>query len=153
MAKTLADMTAEERADCVGMWCDNLVSTANNPHPVVLACVQGERCWILHADLHGEWSCFSLGSVSPRFDLPRAWTPDGQPVKIPTQALAEETWEYSYQVQNTIDMWEHPSCAGEPDRWWDTKSEAEEAALAAHEYGYPIRIVRRRVSPPEVINE
>ena len=69
------------------------------------------------------------------------------------QALAEETYEYSFQVQNTIDMWEHPRCAGEPDRWWDTESEAEVAALAAHEYGYPIRIVRRRVSPPEIINE
>ena len=80
MAKTLADMTAEERADCVGMWCDNLVSTADNPKPVVLACVQGERCWILHTDLHGEWSCFPLGSVSPRFDLPRAWTSEGDPV-------------------------------------------------------------------------
>ena len=80
MAKTLADMTAEERADCVGMWCDNLVSTADNPKPVVLACVQGEQCWILHTDLHGAWSCFPLGSVSPRFDLPRAWTPDGLPV-------------------------------------------------------------------------
>ena len=43
MAKTLADMTAEERADCVGMWCDNLVSTADNPHPVVLACAQGKQ--------------------------------------------------------------------------------------------------------------
>ena len=80
MAKTLADMTAEERANCVGMWCDNLVSTADNPKPVVLACVQGEQCWILHTDLHGEWSCFSLGSVVPRFDLPRAWTPDGEPI-------------------------------------------------------------------------
>ena len=82
MAKTLADMTAEERADCVGMWCDNLVSTADNPHPVVLACVQGERCWILHTDLYGEWSCFSLVSVSPRTDLPRVWTPDGEPVAV-----------------------------------------------------------------------
>lgn len=73
--------------------------------------------------------------------------------KSHAQALAEETWEYSFQVQNTIDMWEHPSCAGEPDGWWDTKSEAEESALAAHEYGYPIRIVRRRVSQPEVVND
>ena len=82
MAKTLADMTAEERADCVGMWCDNLVSTADNPKPVVLACVQGEQCWILHTDLHGEWSRFSLGSVSPRPDLPRVWTPGGEPVDV-----------------------------------------------------------------------
>ena len=80
MPKTLADMTAEEREECVGMWCDNLVSTADTPQPVVLACVQGEWCWILHTGLHGEWSCFSLGSVSPRFDLPRVWTPDGEPV-------------------------------------------------------------------------
>lgn len=89
MTKTLADMPAEERADCVGMWCDNLVSTADNPHPVVLACVQGEYCWILHADLHGEWSCFSLFSVSPRFDLPRAWTSDGEPVGVVVDAEVE----------------------------------------------------------------
>ena len=82
-----------------------------------------------------------------------AETARGKAEQAYEQALAEETYEYSFQVQNTIDMWEHPSCAGEPDHWWDTKSEAEEAALAAHEYGYPIRIVRRRVSPPEVINE
>ena len=70
------------------------------------------------------------------------------------QALAEETWEYSYHVQNTIGMWEHPTpWAGETGKWWETKEDAEESALAAHEYGYPIRIVRRRVSPPEVIND
>ena len=70
------------------------------------------------------------------------------------QALAEETWEYSYHVQNTIGMWEHPTpWAGETGKWWETKEDAEESALAAHEYGYLIRIVRRRVSPPEVINE
>lgn len=66
-------------------------------------------------------------------------------------ALAEETWEYSFHVQNTIGMWEHPTpWAGETGKWWETKEDAEESALAAHEYGYPIRIVRRRVSPPEV---
>lgn len=85
MVKTLADMTPEARQACVGMWCDNLVSTAKEPAPVVLECVQGELCWVLHIDLHGERSCFSLGGVSPRFDLPRAWNPDGTPV-----ALAED---------------------------------------------------------------
>ena len=70
------------------------------------------------------------------------------------QALAEETWEYSYHIQNAIGMWEHLTPrAGDPERWWDTRGEAEESALAAHEYGYPIRIVRRRVSPPEVVSE
>ena len=82
MARALADMTPEERQSCVGMWCDNLASTAKEPAPVVLTCVQGETCWVLHADLHGEQSCFSFGSVSPRFDLPRAWNPDGTPVEM-----------------------------------------------------------------------
>lgn len=49
---------------------------------MVLACVQGERCWILHTDLHGEWSCFTLNVVAPRLDLPRAWTPNGEPVDM-----------------------------------------------------------------------
>ena len=62
------------------MWCDNLVSAAKTPDPVVLACVQGERCWILHTTLHGNWSCFPLDAVAPRYDLPRAWTPRGEPV-------------------------------------------------------------------------
>ena len=67
------------------------------------------------------------------------------------QELAKETWEYSYQVQNTIGMWEHPTTwAGETGKWWETKEDAEESALAAHEYGYLIRIVRRRVSPPQI---
>ena len=79
MARTLADMTPEERQACVGMWCDNLVSTANNPSLVVLECVQGDLCWVLHIDLHGERSCFSQESLAPRPDLPRAWNPDGTP--------------------------------------------------------------------------
>ena len=70
------------------------------------------------------------------------------------QALAEETWEYSYHVQNTIGMWEHPTVyADDPERWWETKEEAEDVAMEAHACGYPIRLVCRRVSPPEVIND
>lgn len=70
------------------------------------------------------------------------------------KALAEETWEYSYHVQNTIGMWEHPtSHPGDPEQWWETKEEAEEVAIEAHASGYPIRIIRRRVSPLEVISE
>ena len=146
MPKTFADMTAEERANCVGMWCDNLVSTADNPQPVVLACVQGERCWIIHTDRYGEWSCFSLASVSPRFDLPRAWTPDGEPELA--QALDEETWEYGVEYKyltNRGAEWRPDPSAG----WHETYRAAERAASASMQF----RIVRRRVSPPEVINE
>lgn len=79
MARTLADMTPEERQACVGMWCDNLASAAKEPSPVVLACVQGEQCWILHTNIHGERSAFPLEYVAPRLDIPRAWNLDGTP--------------------------------------------------------------------------
>ena len=155
MVKTLVDMTAEERANCVGMWCDNLVSTADNPKPVVLACVQGEQCWILHTDLHGEWSCFPLGSVSPRFDLPRVWTPGGEPELA--QALAEETYFYGVQVWmggRWIMMLtrDHGTSLMHRGKWFEHKHEAEECA-AKWNHDTPIRIVRQRRSPVEVINE
>ena len=157
MAKTLADMTAEERTDCVGMWCDNLVSTADNPHPVVLACVQGERCWILHTDLYGEWSCFSLVSVSPRFDLPRAWTPDGEPipakeVRESIKELTEETWEYAAQAK-TGSKWEYMQDGFFRDAWFSELREAKDGARELRSIGRETRIVRRRVSPVEVVNE
>ena len=82
MTRTLADMTPEEQQECVGRWCDNLASAAKEPAPVVLACVQGDLCWILHTDLYGEWSCFSQESLAPRFDLMRAWNPDGTPAGL-----------------------------------------------------------------------
>ena len=155
MTKTLADMTPEERADCVGMWCDNLVSTADNPHPVVLSCVQGERCWILHTDLHGEWSCFSLGSVAPRFDLPRAWMPDGQPELA--QALAEEAYFYGVQVWmggRWIMMLtrDHGTSLMHRGKWFERKDEAQ-ACAAKWNHDTPTRIVRQRRSPVEEISD
>ena len=148
--QTLVDMTAEERANCVGMWCDNLVSTADNPQPVVLACVQGERCWILHTDLHGEWSCFSLDRVAPRFDLPRAWTPDGEPELA--QALAEEEWQYGVTYTGVKHGGHHIEWV-EPtdDAEWD-KETLQLLIKRWKKKGQSPKIVRRRVSPPEVIN-
>ena len=156
MSKTLADMTAEERADCVGMWCDNLVSTADNPKPVVLACVQGGRCWILHTNLHGEWSCFPLGSVSPRPDLPRAWTPDGEPEIA--QALAEETYKYAVQVKIGAKwLFLGRGTGGHHFArnafWFVKKENAQDYMVIGKDMSAPARIVRRRVSPVEVISD
>ena len=143
MAKTLADMTTEERAECVGMWA--LVEEINLA--VIVEVDETDTCVVVYPEWQSNTAVHLNEMVTPRYDLPRAWTPDGQP-------LAKETWEYSYQVQNTIGMWEHPTpWAGETGKWWETKEDAEESALAAHEYGYPIRLVCRRVSPLEVIDE
>ena len=155
MAKTLADMTPEERANCVGMWCDNLASTADNPQPVVLACVQGEQCWILHTDLNGEWSRFPLGSVSPRPDLPRVWTPDGEPEIA--QALAEETYEYAVQVKIGAKWLFLGRGTGGHNFarnafWFVKKENAQDYMVIGKDMSAPARIVRRRVSPVEVIS-
>lgn len=123
MTRTLADMTLSERQECVGMWCDNLASTAKTPSPVILSCVQGECCWILHTTLYGERSCFPLDAVAPRFDLPRAWTPDGNP------APSHVEWA-------TVDR------STAPDNGWTgvrfSAGSEEHAKTRAHSFGYDV---------------
>ena len=69
------------------------------------------------------------------------------------KALAEETWEYSFQILRR-DEWEHASdkIPG-VDEWFPSKYVADFIMDAAQKSGYVCRIVRRRVSKPEVINE
>ena len=64
------------------------------------------------------------------------------------QALAEETWEYSVEYKyltNRGAEWRLDPSAG----WHKTYRAAERVARTSVQF----RIVRRRVSPPEVINE
>lgn len=69
------------------------------------------------------------------------------------QALAEETWEYSYQIKYA-DGWE-TACddVSHVDKWWPDRSVAEDAANSAYDpyVNRPMRLVCRRVSPPEVL--
>lgn len=83
MAKSLADMTAEERAECVGMWCD--LETNKGIQQVVLykmveARDIGPIAYRLSFTSRHEILGFGPEDLTPRFDLPRAWTPDGEPV-------------------------------------------------------------------------
>lgn len=94
--KTLADMTEEERAACVGMWCDfpdpdertNLaiyVGDSTNHHGY---------CEIVHA---GELGTITVPeSLTPRYDLPRAWMPDGTP--------PAGKWVYGEYIDDHEDM-------------------------------------------------
>ena len=69
------------------------------------------------------------------------------------QALAEETWEYSTQAKRG-EGWE--TCTNSEthlEEWWANEDDAEWAAGRLQEQGRETRIVRRRVSPPEAINE
>lgn len=74
---TLADLTPEERAQCKGMWCEDedgklCIYRADHIGRDWLAiCIYPDRVGTIAAK-------FDL--ITPRYDLPRAWTPDGQPV-------------------------------------------------------------------------
>ena len=69
------------------------------------------------------------------------------------RALAEETWEYTYHIKRQGE-WE-PTRNMETHRedWWDDRLEVVETVELLRASGFEARIVRRRVSPPEVINE
>ena len=155
MTKTLADMTAEERADCVGMWAkhahphyDGLEVIIDSDHDSVttISTKSGQQYIVV-----GE----VMRHITPRFDLPRAWTPDGEP-EI-EQALAEETYFYGVQVWmggRWIMMLtrDHGTSLMHRGKWFEHKHEAEECA-AKWNHDTPTRIVRQRRSPVEVINE
>lgn len=78
---TLADMTEEERAECVGMWCDYTRDGEEKDLVIVVAGTNDA----------GRIPCVNPGApepkawapdpwmLTPRADLPRAWQVDGTP--------------------------------------------------------------------------
>ncbi|MGN6019973.1 hypothetical protein [Corynebacterium striatum] len=79
MTKTLADLTPEQRANCVGMWAN--VDTERYPAVIVrtYAADDVDYAQMLCPELNDYYSP-SLAAITPRPDLPRAWAPNGQPV-------------------------------------------------------------------------
>ena len=70
-AKTLADMTS---ADRVGMWCED-----QDGDLMILECVY-ESCVSVFHPPSGDRLRYLASELTPRLDLPRAWTPTGDPV-------------------------------------------------------------------------
>lgn len=94
MTKTLADMTVKERQACVGMWCD--LETNKGTQQVVLYKMVEEHetgpvAYRLSFTSRHEILGFDPENLTPRFDLPRSWNPDGTPVK----GEWEEGWCYT----------------------------------------------------------
>ncbi|MGZ7496129.1 hypothetical protein ACXM2N_03410 [Corynebacterium sp. ZY180755] len=80
---TLADMTPARRYDCVGMW-----ATVSSEHDsavehylaVIARIYVGNPDYAhMYSPEIDEYYTSSLESVTPRFDLPRAWSPCGTP--------------------------------------------------------------------------
>lgn len=118
MTKTLADMTEEERTQCVGMWCED---------------VEGALGIYLGEAVNNEWvgvcvhppSIYPFSSVfqdlTPRPDLPRAWGADGTP--------PAGEWEYEYTLTDGCSptTGEHVPSAGPNQKIRRWKGEWEEA--------------------------
>ena len=68
------------------------------------------------------------------------------------QALVEETYEYAVQAK-TGSRWEYKQDGFFRDAWFSELRKAKAGARELRSIGKETRIVRRRVSPPEVINE
>lgn len=116
--KTLADMTPQERARCRGMWCEYGLH-GEESNLVIMVAVVNEA---------GRVPCINPGApkpeawalapwiLIPRFDLPRAWTPDGQP--------PQGGWEYAEYLGDYGGMTDVYHFDGEPThRRWESNWE------------------------------
>ena len=68
------------------------------------------------------------------------------------QALAEETYEYAVQAK-TGSKWEYMQDGFFRDAWFSELRKAKAGARELRSIGKETRIVRRRVSQPEVISD
>lgn len=83
--KTMDEYTTEEQADMIGMWAGyNLYKAGGEPSSFVI--IVGEK------NQAGRVPCYNPGAptphawapdpwmLTPRFDIPRAWSVDGNPI-------------------------------------------------------------------------
>ena len=121
-----------------------------------------ERKYRGNSDCHHDWLGSEHGTALVTFDSEEysSWVESADSDKTLiaaapelAQALAEETWEYSFQILRR-DEWEHASdrISG-VDEWFPSKYVADFIMDAAQKSGYVCRLVRRRVSEPEVVRE
>lgn len=81
---TLADMTEEERKECVGMWCGyNRHLKGGEPSDFVIMVEDVNEagripCVNPGAPIPSAWAP-EPWTLTPRLDLPRAWQADGTP--------------------------------------------------------------------------
>lgn len=125
MAKTLADMTAEERADCVGMWA--LIEGINLA--VIAEADETNACVVTYPQWDGNSAVHLNEMVTPRLDLPRAWMPDGEPVSMKKElgfcgTAGLETTVHKYSSGTIYVSEDTPH--GEVQRWvgeWEKNNE------------------------------
>ena len=81
-----------------------------------------------------------------------AETAKGKAEQAYEQAVDEETYEYAVQAK-TGSKWEYIQDGIFRDAWFSELRKAKAGARELRSIGKETRLVRRRVSPPEVIDE
>lgn len=80
MSRTFADMTPAERQECIGMWFE----WEGTDYLVVLASLNGPFAGhvtvMIPHPIKVRTAYTKMSTLIPRLDLPRAWTPSGEPV-------------------------------------------------------------------------
>lgn len=109
--KTLADMTEEERAEHTGIWCEVAISKALF---IYVADAQEDDEKAVMVNPRSQFrTVIPLHTLTPRFDLPRAWTPDGQP--------PQGGWEYAEYLDEYDGMTDVFYFGGDPThRRWES---------------------------------
>ena len=113
--KTLADMTPQERADCVGMWAETSNGLAIIIEPFF---TDGALDTTVAFSLKPEVKIaqYVAAYVTPRPDLPRAWQADGTP--------PQGEWEYAEYLDEYDGMTDVFYCGGDPThRRWESEWE------------------------------
>lgn len=114
--KTLADMTPQERVRCRGMWCDfpDPDERTNLAIYVDDSLKHQGFCELIHEGQIGRLTIPE--NLTPRCDLPRAWTPDGQPT--------QGKWMYAQHMAEYNGMKDVYYFDGEPThRRWESNWE------------------------------
>ena len=94
--RTLADMTVQERKECVGMWCDYTRDGKEKDLVIVVAGTNDAGripCVNPGAPIPSAWAP-EPWMLTPRPDLPRAWQADGTP--------PEGEWEYAEHLSKGV---------------------------------------------------
>ena len=120
-----------------------------------------ERKYRGNSDCHHDWLGSEHGTALVTFDSEEysSWveSTDSDKALIAAapelaQVLAEETYEYTVQAK-TGSKWEYMQDGFFRDAWFSELRKAKAGARELRSIGKETRIVRRRVSPPEVVNE
>ena len=96
MTRTFANMTPEQREACVGRWCEIALGSLGKVIRHELGVI-GRIQWnaefgaveVINPENMSIWSGCRFHTITPRFDLPRAWSADGMPVKGKWETAAD----------------------------------------------------------------